>query len=439
LTIRSLIRSPIRSLVSSAFGGVGGTGTVSLAGAKSTITAGAADVNLLFIGDSTGDATTEWIYRVAAGLGTRYPTHTVDYRLYNSGTDVYGSATTVSTGSGARKITFWNASISSATMGTLLGSKFAPAIGALTNLSGIIISLGQNNTAYNATPYLLRGQMVGLLEQVMLAQPGVPITIVLQNPRRDTDLMAPVVESWRYLQTLRPELGYVDVYSEFIARGKAASLYLDDVHPSNASPGSDGSSLYSDKFLAQFDAASGVDPAGSFIAWLTNRAASDILINGDFAAFASAVPDNFTLQGAGAALTKDVVTVAPGKSYSVKLVNGSGGSHLRQTLSAPQMAMLAGKKATLAVHHYISSAGAPTNGTGAVRLLAEPPASNGTPLDPKLVGMDGWRWSIICGEDVPADVSLTWAMQYANSSGGATLGTVYIDEMRLFVGEKSGS
>lgn len=416
--------------------GVGGV--ASLQSLKAAIVAGAADVNILFLGDSTGDATAEWIYRVGAALAALYPTHTVDYRLYSSGSDTYAAAVEIAAGSGARTITIWNGSISGATLSTLRGAKFTPAIGGLTDLDAIVINYGQNNTAYNSFPYIQRGDMIALLEQIMLAHPGVPQTVILQNPRRDTDLMAPVVASWRYIKTLRPELGLIDVYSEFISRGKAAGLYLDDVHPSSSSPGSDGTTLFVNKFMAGFTMSAGVSPPGSFIAWLTNRAASDIMLNGDFAAFASAVPDDFTLQGTGAVLTKDAVLFAPGKTYSVKLVNGSTDSHLRQALTAPQRALLAGKKGTLAVHHYISSAGSPTNSTGAIRLIPDPPFT-ATTYDPKRVGLDGWRWDVISGVDMASALTTVWAMQYANGSGGASLGETNIDEMRLFVGEKCGS
>lgn len=418
-------------------GMLGRTGISSLQGIKAAIVAGVADVNVLFVGDSTGDATAEWIYRIGSALAALYPTHTVNYRLYNNGTDTYDAAVEIAAGSGLRTITIWNASISGAALGTLKGAKFAPAIGDLTDLNGIVISYGHNDTAYNATPYIQHGQMIGFIEQVMLAKPGVPITVILQNPNRDDSNMDPVIASWRAVKALRPELGLVDVYSEFINRGKASGLYLDNIHPSNNAPGTDGTTLFVNKFMQGFSGSAAAPAAGSFIAWLTNRAASDILINGDFAAFAGAVPDSFTLQGAGATLTKDAGVFAPGKSYSVKLVNGTAASHLRQTFSPAQLAIVQSQKVTLAVHHYVSSAGSPGNSTGAIRLLPDPPLTDLT-LDPKLIGLDGWRWDVISGLSVAAVLTAFWAMQYASGSGGVTLGTVYIDEMRVFVGEKCG-
>lgn len=79
------------------------------------------DANLLIMGDSTSNETTEWAYILTQWIGTKFPTHTVNYYLW-AGTD-YGTATVISTGSGSNVINVYNASISGARVSHFLGSK----------------------------------------------------------------------------------------------------------------------------------------------------------------------------------------------------------------------------------------------------------------------------------------------------------------------------
>jgi hypothetical protein len=423
--------------------GRGGRSVVSLASLKADIVKNDSDVHILVIGDSTGNDSAEWVHRVAVDFGSRFTEMSVQYSLYDSVSDAYGAAETISTGSGPHTIHLWNASIAGANFNTLRGSKFGPSIGALDpNL--IVFNLGHNTTGLTATPSNHRGNLMAMVEQVMIAHRGVPQVMILQNPRRDTDLMAPVIASQKYFKTLRPEMGLIDVYSEFIARNKDPSLYADDTHPSYSSPGSDGQTLFVNRWWKDFDSAAGALPAGAFTPWLDQRASVDLATNGDFAVFTGAVPDQFTAMGAGLATSKETTIVAPGKPYSLKVVNGSTVSHIRQDYSTAvrtaALNALKGKKATLAVHHYIASAAVQSPGMGRTRLLVEPPASSGVIQDNSgSVGLDGWRWDIISGLDIPADANLIWIMDYPNSAGDLGNGTVYIDEMRLFVGEIPGA
>ena len=415
-----------------------GGGASALAAARRALEANAGDVNVLVFGDSTGNDTNEWVYLAQTWLSERYPAYSASYRRFNDGSNVYDAATVISTGSGANTLRFWNASVSGANLYSLRGSKFAPI--AVTPFSAapdlVIVSLGENSTGSNGTPSSQRGQMIAMIEEVMLLYPGVPIAVVLQNPWRDGSEMDAVIASWRVVGALRPELTLIDVHSLFIAAGKNASLYIDSVHPSAA-----GSQLYLQAFQSAWNRATALPAPGSFIAWLTNRAANDIALNGDFAAFASAVPDSFTLAGTGAVLTKDTGIKAPGKAYSVKLINGTAASHLRQVLNPTQINLVKGNRVTLAVSHYIDPVPAGTDvNTGRIRVF-----SDGTnPLTLEInsngnAGQGAFRWDIITGVLVPADATVVWLQDFANSSAGTTKGTIYIDEIRLFLGDRPGA
>lgn len=68
------------------------------------------DAVIAVLGDSTGNETTEWVYRLAQYLGSLFATHSVIYRLWNDGTQTYDAPVTIQTGSGARTLSVYNAS-----------------------------------------------------------------------------------------------------------------------------------------------------------------------------------------------------------------------------------------------------------------------------------------------------------------------------------------
>ena len=57
-----------------------------------------ADATMCFCGDSTGNETTEWISLLASQLGALYPKMSIDYTLWNDGTQSYAAPTVIQTG-----------------------------------------------------------------------------------------------------------------------------------------------------------------------------------------------------------------------------------------------------------------------------------------------------------------------------------------------------
>lgn len=65
---------------------------------------------MLYISDSTGNEDTEHVFLEFAALAAKFPAVTLLYRLVDPGTGVYGTATTIQTGTGT--CTIYNCALS---------------------------------------------------------------------------------------------------------------------------------------------------------------------------------------------------------------------------------------------------------------------------------------------------------------------------------------
>lgn len=389
----------------------GATGTL-----KAKLVADEGDVTALFMSDSTGDSSTEWIHLVAEDIADDYPTYTVVYHPWDT-TD-YGTPETISTGSGANTLNVYNCAISGSTLDTVMGALFPAAVGDLSP-DAIVISHGHNYTTL--ADYVLRGRFVGALEQIMLEHPTVPVAMVLQNPRRDDTLLDQIVDQITEYAQDRGDIQLIDVHSLFILAGKDSGLYADSVHP-NAT----GQALYRQAWNAAWDASVAAERTIS-PAWIAT-AGTNIITNGDFAAFGGATPDSWTKGGNGT-LSKELTIIYPGSAHSVKLVNGTTSTSISQIISSTAYR---GLELTLRVRMRIEAAG--NLNTGRIRIFDN---GSGSPLvasNPGSTGLGGFRELCISGYTIPSDATQVGVYVYANSSG-TTTGEIYIDEVMLNVSD----
>lgn len=385
--------------------------------AKYAIQQNTADVNILVIGDSTGNDSAEWVYLFGQWLGATYPTHSVSYRLWDDVGNVYAAAVALDTGTGANTIRIWNASVAGAVPELLTGSKFAAAIASTTPVA-VIWNHGHNLTGLHDSE--LRGRFMGPMEDVRAAFPSAPQIMLIQNPRRDDALYDQIATAIRAVSALRGDVATVDVKSLFDAQNKAPSLYADSVHPSAA-----GSALFLQAVTSRWGGAA-VTEYVSLPAWFAT-AGPNLLSNGDFSAFAGALPDGWSKSGNGT-VSKELTIVDGASPYSVKIVNGASSTFLFQTISA---APVAGQSVTLAIRMY-SPTGNDINACQ-MRLFSNQP---GFPLTVNRTGQiaqNGWRWVVIAGESITAAATLVGAYLYASAQ--TTAGTVYLDSAILVAGD----
>ncbi len=391
----------------------------SLFPAKRKIMAGAEDVTFLFIGDSSSDETSEWIYRFAEFLGEEYPTHTVLF--YQHDGTAYGAASTLSTGTGARTIHVYNASVGGYHISHWMTTRYGDAIGALTP-DVIITNDGVNRWSSSVAD--IRRYYIQAFQQILLDKPGTPIAIMLQYPFRDDDGMDSVIEGLRCIAEHFPGMTVMDAHSRFVEAGKPSAWYTNNTHPNSA-----GSTVILDEAKRHWNSARDLPPCSTFGSWLTDRATVNLIPNGDLSAFDNVVPDRWIATDESA-VAKETTTVFPGKPHSVKITGGN--NLLKFTFENDAIKPLLGKKMSLAVRLYATSGG--HSGTGKFWVAIDGDATGHFSIDTGTWMTDGWLWQVIDDIRVPTTAN---RMEVVLASSGAVsvAGTAYFDEAVLYQGE----
>lgn len=396
------------------------------------------DVVVLVNGDSTGNETHEWAYRLAEWYGSQYPEYTVLYYLWNTGTNDYDSAETISTGAGSNTLHFYNGSVGGSRPDYMLGFRFDNFCRNIPNADLYILNHGQNmtDTTYDAETFANR---VGLyyenITQVIETHSGAGCIVIGQNPRRLSDAMNVCVDAARFAAG---ELGcdYLDVHYEFIKRDKDIELYAtgDTVHPSYM-----GQTLFLN-LITKAHSVSSFRSARNAIA----RRIENLITNGDFSSYTTAtydIPTGFTRSG-NAATTEDAVVfnLADGStSLKMEPINpGSGNVFVQYQLSAQQAAKCEGKKIVVGMRFKLPNISTPATAAAIeLRFGATPDPDDiiktyehdNQPLD-RFV----WRFLVV---DVPAGETVVKINFYADSS--STGHTINVSRVFACVGSLPGS
>jgi hypothetical protein len=416
------LTSPLTRALTAAGGGRAQPSALSAM--KAGIVADEGDIHILWIGDSTSNETTELPYISAEWLFEQYPTHTVSYRLFNDGGNSYDAADVIGTGSGANTIHIWNASVSGSEAMYLMGDRFDAAIGDLTP-DVIIWNHGHNMTTYANTSGV-RGAFLSGMEPVRLAHPGVPHVAIRQNPWRDGDEMAPVVEALDGVAASYGDLTLIDLYAAYIAAGKPAEWYADNVHP-DAEGQAVSLGLFQSAFNRAKATADGFAVADAFLA----TTGTNLLANADFGSgYAGGTPTGWSNSNITATVENTVV--APGETQSMQVDSTLTGANLRRAVTSPST--YDGQTLTYAVRQYIP-AGEPQT-AGRLSLLYNAGAGDVTITTPSrgTIATGGWRWMIFC-VDLPSSLTLIRAYLYCDSAANAGGTTVYYDRAVLVVGD----
>lgn len=396
---RPLARPLVRALPHSLIKGVGVLNNFSPIKAK--IEAEAADVVFLFNGDSTGNDNNEWIYLFAAYLGEQYPTHTVRYALWDDvNTLDYAALSTISTGSGARNIDIYNASVGGLDPIGMLDARFDNAIAAIP-ADIVVWSHGHNVDLTTGVGIFWTG-----FENVKLAKPDAMTVIVKQNPWRDSSSQD---AAFGYAETTAGLYGdtVVDAYAKFIAAGKPPGWYADNVHPS-ATGQEEG-------FLAAvvqvWEAARAGAKAPS-VAFLSTTAQNLLNLDGSsvdqgygyFSGYVSGTPTGWTFSGT-ATLSKDTVEFdsAMGDTFSLK-IEQTAASLLQRSVSTPTLA--AAKTAgtvTFAVRKLVAAD--QSNNTG--RFFVNQSGTGGVNLTSKAQSRAKarWMWEVLSPRPVASTIT----------------------------------
>lgn len=359
---------------------------------------GSRDISILFLGDSTGNEQSEWIYRLTQSLGADWPAWTVAYRLWDDTGLVYAAPATVQTGTGPRTLTVYNCSVAGATTMYFQGAKFASCVAPLTpDLT--VISLGHNE---GSVPELWFPQYVNFAEQVSEAVPGSDILLIGQNPATNYTFQAPRVEVYRDIAARRG-YGFIDVHQAFLDVDPAvSSLLIDGIHPNVT-----GSQLWANTVKAAFKLDRKRSPRTQPPSTLTETG-EQLLVNGDFADFPGAIPTGWTTS-LTPTLAKDTGLYESGAGYSVKITTPTTGGSIQQTLPLNKVK---GRWITVSARVHVTPGQGNVPGRIAVVDSTGSTTSNGN-----LYGRGAWRWEVVT-RFVPASATYARVVLYGDTSGG---------------------
>jgi len=306
------------------------------------------DCQILVLGDSTGDDTTEWPYLLAQQLGVLFPTHSLYYAAWSS--TAYGTATQLTTGTGAQKITIYNCSVSGSKATYSLGGRWAAAVAALSP-DLIFVSYGHNVASSWAVTHwpVYQGHFLALTESLLEQCPNAGMILTLQNPETANTYLG---QLHPYLESIARMRGYgvLNVWQAFKDYGSAWStdLMADAVHPNSA-----GQAIWTNEALKLFRSPwDGFVQARPLLPCSFGQKGFSLIKNGDFSAFSSNPPDNWT---AGGTLTiaKDSTNYESANGYAVSLTPTAGAA--AGMYQALPIKLVKGKLITALARIYVPS------------------------------------------------------------------------------------
>jgi len=251
-----------------------------------------------------------------------------------------------------------------------------------------------------------RGLFLAAVAQTSMQWPGVPQGIVTQNPWRDGDQYARIYEVLRGVAGDAKSMTLIDSYQRFIAAGKRADLYRDNVHPSDRKDQDAGGRLVAEALLAAWHEA---QPGAAFRTpgWQEHPGQS-LIANGDFTEWQAEQPVGWKVGGA-ATVVKAAEALLEGQTAAVAVLpNGDKGVFLGKTLTETECAAVRGRTITVAALVRASAA----QPRAYAALVCPVAGANKTFAFGDLnSGKDGWVWLVCAG--IPVDAA-------------AKAGTVYL-------------
>lgn len=397
-------------------GGVAG----SLSALKGAVLRGES-ANVAIVGDSTADATTEWVYGFAAYVASLNSALTVTYRTYNDAGSSWNAPTTIQTGSGAETIAFWNASIASTKPTYLLGAKRAASIDGMPATIALgIINHGLNLVGYSFD-HTRRAHLMMLLEAMKLKWATAPTLIVNENPFRDDSNMAAIITAWLAVEALYPDCSVLNAYDAFVAAGKPAAYYDDNTHPSAPySTAGKGQKVVYDLMTTAFSRAgsSVITPSPAFL----SLSASNLLSNGSMT-WAGATLTSWAV-GGSATVTKDTVVVDPLYGTDSARVEGTAANgYIQQQVGAQALAdCIAAGVCSLAARVRTDALGA--TGVGRIGIITSPSFVTSS-IEVNVVPDGAFCWVIAPNLPVPSDATGLFVRLFCDTSANTASKAYY--------------
>jgi lysophospholipase L1-like esterase len=299
----------------------------------------ASDVNIVVVGDSTGDEPDEWVFLLTLELARLYPGYSVNYYLWNRRSPGWPSIPWViqQGAPGNHALNIWNMSVSGSREN--YGLTYAESVIVPKEPDLLFVSYGHND---GDDTVRFRWGIQSLVETVAAQSPQTEILLIAQNPETGNSYQQAHAAELAQLAS-EEHVGLVDVLGAFEATGDPSAYVRDGMHPTVG-----GSYLWMNTVLAALRRAAAAPDGPS----PTPQVHPVSLIRlGDFSRFVNGKPDAWTLKNVKA--TVDFKAAEAPHRFAVRLtpVNTAGAS-IYQPFPIGQVR---GQWVTVAVRLFIPS------------------------------------------------------------------------------------
>jgi len=372
--------------------GSSSTTAASVSAVMSKLANNNANINIVVLGDSTGDSVSEWVYLTGVGLGAAWPEFTIKYRPWNNSTFEYTPANeiTISVGTGIYTLTLWNASIAGKSANYFSGDHFWAAVSQL-NPDLVILNYGHNG----GTNPLQQTSYMSIITTRIAREVMCAILIVGQNPTTsggvDDGYTQPIVEAFSHLAG-RENFGFINIYDVFIQSDIPLSILV----PDGVHPGAQGQALWTNAMLKifQYSNVASLGPGNP------SQAPKCIVAVTNYSEFVS----RFTILGT-AVLTKNTTNYETyGHSTTITTTAGSGWI-FADLISSEDIIALRNTRIIVAIRIQVAA---------------------GQSVDPGRIEIDDGVTTTITSDGGPQGVEFYWQTCIHTISGTATKLRVYI-------------
>lgn len=360
-------------------------------------------------GDSTAHAEAGPFQQFAMMLGDLHDTTVVLYRWAEwetsaaTGPKTYAAPVTLRAGKGAT-LTLYLATLPGGMAGYMLAEQRSAAL-EIPRPDLCIMHHGHNMQTFEMPGSILssgRAALLGPLGMTEWKWPNAPQLITTQNPWRDGTGYDKVYQATLDLARSHPNLTLVDTHAIFMAKGKDAALYRDNIHPNEA-----GSCLVAKALLDSY-LRSARDNSFQTPCW-PRLPAANLIGNGDFTDWTGSVPTGWGMTSPGSATQTTEIIFSPSFASSLALyANGSQTAGLTRYFRNAEAGAMIGRTVSFAILYknngkqrlpYITLV---AKSGGVVRTIVCSALQFG---GPNTSGNSGWMWAIANGIAIDPDVN----------------------------------
>lgn len=375
-------------------------------------------------GDFVGTVT-RFLRRLCDTIASRYPAARVRARYWDDVSKAWPALTTVSAGTGGADVIVNIGFVSGSRLEYMAGDRW-PALTAMP-WDIAIINHGFNYAIGTwPTTESLVAAMSATVEQILAARPDALTIIVAQAPGSDSANVPKAVAA----KQLATELGcpVADAYSQFVAAGNGAGLYLDTQHQTDA-----GDTLILAALLDAMDVPALPAESGLVRKVMPETTNATFLLGA-----ANAIPTGYT--GSNVTVT-DVTTAGLFETgtRALKLARTANGSpsNIYYNVTGAELAAILGKTVTFCVKQNVPA----TAPTGSGRIGIEPRNAGGIITAAKVTsaaaadGRGRLRW-FSQSTTIPADATSVRLYIHADASNAVDASETTVDRAFLVLGDR---